>query len=261
MKIISCLFIMLSGLFFSCSNEKHKWKNDRIKIEKTSITNSLNLGSTISKNSSKAKCNYLNYFLDKGNTTMDTFRKKTYLVDPIDDTLSFKKAKFDFWTKDEKIFKKSKTYASCNGNMVTVQYFQDLTNTINLDSYRELGDRFFTTNNKVYFWWANSGGHLTIPIENADGKSFRPFPNICGGTDKNGIYYGSPNYGVYKLNISKTSDFEFIPKKNNYWNTPKHYVIIDNILFTIKFDYQRTPVYFCELETEITLEEVRKLKK
>ena len=111
---------------------------------------------------------------------------------------------------------------------------------------------------KYFFWWVNSCGHLIVPVNNADPKTFHPFDDICGGIDKNGIYYGCPNYGVYQLNIPIESKFEFISKENNYWNAPNHYVIIDNNIYDIKFDISKG--YYCELNKTVSINDIIKVK-
>lgn len=105
------------------------------------------------------------------------------------------------------------TYRNCAGRFIDIEYYQDFTHRIELTSYKEYNDRYFTTRNEVNFWWTNSDGYLIIPINNVDPKTFQPFQNICGGIDKKGIYYGSPNFGVNQLNIPINSVFKFIEKK------------------------------------------------
>jgi len=199
-------------------------------------------------------CDYINSFTENGNTKIDTFRKKGRLIDPIDDTISFKKTKFGFVLKGSQLYKKAKTHRDCNGQHVIVEYYQDMRDRIDIDSYRSIDDHFFTTNNKVYFWWVNSDGHLIFPVNDADAKTFKPFENMCGGTDKRGVYYGCPNRGVYKLDIPITSKFEFFAKKDNYWNAPKHYVVIDNKVHHVRYELEKG--YFCELDENISLKDI-----
>ncbi|MCB0835753.1 MAG: hypothetical protein KDD99_03755, partial [Bacteroidetes bacterium] len=121
------------------------------------------------------------------------------------------------------------------------------------------GQRFFSTKDSVYFWWSNSDGHLIIPVEGADPETFQPFENICGGTDTNGVYYGSPNYGVNRLDIPKNADYQFIAKENNYWNSPDHYLIIGDRVYDIKYEYKKG--YFCERNGTLSKEEILRRKK
>jgi len=203
-------------------------------------------------------CDYTEEFKCCGNEVVDTIKVGERLVDPIDDFNSFDETDFGFFEKDNRIYKKSKTHRDCFGEFVTVEYFQDFTDRIELSSYKEYDDVYFTSKGEVYFWWVNSGGHLICPINKADPATFKPFDDICGGKDKDGVYYGCPNFGVYKLNILVNSKFEFVPKKNNYWNSPSHWVIVDNRVYNVKYELGKG--YFCELDKTISLDEVKKMK-
>lgn len=200
-------------------------------------------------------CNYTRYH-EFGNKKIDTINKNKKLIDPIDDNTNFTKTSFDFMIKNDKIYKKSKTREKCNSKLITVEYYQDLTQKINLDSYYEYNDIYFSTNDKVYFWWSNSDGHLIIPIPGADAKTFKPFEDICGGTDSNNVYYGCPNRGVYKLDISKKDSYSLIAKDNSYWNNPNHYVIINDSLHDVKYEFSKG--YFCQKNTIKTISEIQK---
>ena len=176
------------------------------------------------------------------------------LVDPINDSITFLKVDHGFVMKGEKIYKKARTHRHCGEAFIDIYYYQNVSRSIELSSYREYDQRFFRTKNGVYFWWSNSGGHLIIPVEGADPETFQPFEDICGGADTNGVYYGSPNYGVYRLNIAQNSAYEFIAKENNYWNSPDHYLIIDDRVYDIKYEYERG--YFCKLNDTLSKEEI-----
>ncbi|WP_298421243.1 DKNYY domain-containing protein [uncultured Kordia sp.] len=204
----------------------------------------------------KKLCNYSKDYITLGNRIVDTIKVETRLIDPIDDY--FEATDHGFVKRADKIYKKAKTHRKCEGKFIDVEYYQEFTNRIDLASYKEYNDRYFTTKNNVYFWWVNSGGHLMIPINKADSKTFKPFKDICGGADKKGIYYGCPNYGMYKLNIPITAKVEFIPKEGNYWNSPKHFVIMDNKVYDIKYELDKG--YFCERNKSISVKEVLKLK-
>ncbi len=208
------------------------------------------------KLSKTRECNYIYFFRDLGNTKIDTIRVGRRIIDPIDDTTLFKGADFDFVTKGSKVFKKSKTHRRCDEKFIDVEYYQDFTKRIELSSYKEYNTPYFTTKGKVFFWWVNSDGHLMIPINEADPKTFKPFENICGGVDQKSIYYGCPNFGVYKLDISVNSKFEFIAKKDNYWNSPKHYVIVDKKVFDVKHELEKG--YFCEINKSVSIADIKK---
>jgi len=210
--------------------------------------------------SSGKGCDYLRYYKDKGNGKIDTVRIKGRIIDRIDDYQGFKKAKYDFFVKNNKVYRKSVTHRFCNDLFIDIEFFQDLGNRIDLNTYKAYNKTFFSTRDTVKFWWANSGGHLILPVNDADPKTFTPSQSFCGGFDKNGVLYGSPNWGVYRLNIPDNENYELIPKKNSYWNTPEHYLISNGKVYDVKFDSDKNERYYCELNTEVSINEVIKLK-
>lgn len=242
-SIVILIFLILGACTNSNEvNQEKKMEN----LQKSNLIESTN-------------CDYIKDYQDLGNRTIDTIRIKNRLVDPIDDFINFEETDIGFVQQKNKIYRKAKTHRNCNEKFIDVEYYQEFTNRIELKSYKEYNDRYFTTKGGVNFWWVNSDGHLIIPINNADPKTFEPFENICGGIDKRGIYYGCPNYGVYQLNIPIKSKFEFIAKENNYWNSPKHYAIVENKIYDIKYELKKG--YFCELDETISINDILKLKK
>ncbi len=229
----SFIFILI---LFSCNSKEEKKSTSKPSTQKNNT------------------CNYINEFLCCGNTDMNLIPLKKNWIDPIDDTISFVKSKYFFYTKDNKVYRKSKTFRSCQDKLIEVEYFQDLSHKINIESYKELKDPFFISSEKFYFWWTNSSGHLIFPVKDADAETFKPFDNICGGTDEKSIYYGCPNFGVYKLNIPRKSNFKFIAKEKNYWNSPKHYVIIDDKVYDVIFELKKG--YHCLINNEVKIKDI-----
>ena len=242
MKTKYILLIWL--LLISCNHTEQKKKELKVDT-KRSIT--------------QYRCDYITEFQNLGNTKIDTQIINSRIIDPIDDTASFKKTVFGFVTNGSKVYKKFTTSRYCEGKRINVEYYQDFSGRIDLNTYNEYDDRYFTTKNEVFFWWVNSDGHLMIPINGADPASFEPFQNICGGKDLKGIYYGCPNFGVYQLNMPKNVDFEFIAKADNYWNSPKHFVKIGLYVYDVKLDVEKG--YFIDLENTIPKNGLLKLKK
>jgi len=215
----------------------------------------------VSGDSKMVQINECDYNLDYehcGNRVMDTItvndRFGKRIVDPIDDFTNFQETEFGFVKTDEKLYKKARHHRRCGEKKIDVEFYQDFSDRIDLQTYREYDETYFTTNEKVYFWWVNSGGHLIIPINDADPNTFEPLENICGGIDKSGIYYGCPNHGVYKLNIPFNSTYEFIAKENNYWNSPNHFVIIDDKVYDIVFELKKG--YYCKLNKKVDVNEL-----
>ncbi|MEO0895316.1 MAG: hypothetical protein AAFY71_02775 [Bacteroidota bacterium] len=192
----------------------------------------------------KPMCEYFLDFEDLGNRLIDTLRMGDRLIDPLDDSLAFTAVKHGFVQQGKRIFKKASTLKRCQGKMVQVEYYQEFTHRIDLNSYVEFEKPYFATKGKVYFWDINSDRHLMIPISDADPVSFIPFKDICGGRDKEGIYYGCTNFGMFRLNIPADADIQFIPKEDNFWNTPSHFVKVNKTLYDILYDFDKG--YYCE---------------
>lgn len=204
---------------------------------------------------------YLAYFHDRGNQILDTIRVGGELIDPIDDTLNFEKAAFGFYVDiKEKVYKKTKIHESVNGRHVIVEYFRDVSDCVDLSTYREIdGDRYFASGGQVFFWWANSGGDFALGVDGADAETFRPADSFCGGYDKYGILYGSPNWGVYRLNIDDFENVKLVPKEGSYWNTPQHYLISGEKVYDVMFNSRAEDRYYCELNTEVSAAEVEEM--
>lgn len=234
-------------IFSSCENSYKSKQNKELK------------GAQEINSNMASSCDYIKDYRCVGNGIIDTMRVDNRLVDPIDDFKNFHRADFGFVKRDGKIYKQARTHRRCGEEYVDVEYYQEFTNRIELDSYKEYDDRYFATRGRVNFWWVNSNGHLIVPISNANPETFKPFQDICGGIDKKGIFYGCPNLGVNQLNIPVGVTFEFIPKKDNYWNSPSHYAIVNNKVYDVKYELEKG--YFCELDKTISVREVLKMKK
>lgn len=207
--------------------------------------------SNLFKAQSACHGDYLKGFQGLGNTVQNAYKSDKKYIDPIDDTISFKKAAHDFFTKDNKVFKRSKTHIPCDKRSIEIQYYQDVSKKIDLESFKVINSRFFSSKGKVWFWWVNSGGHVMVPVENADPETFQPFDEICGGADAHGVYYGCPNRGVYQLNIAPDADYLFVEKEDNYWNSPSHFVLIDGEVYDSYYEYKKG--YLCEQNDSFSL--------
>ncbi|WP_422107790.1 hypothetical protein [Winogradskyella sp.] len=224
MRVYTVILILL---LVSCQNSKDKGQNKA--SDGSEVLSSVDL----------TDCDYRNEFKAFGNKVLDTIRIDGRLIDPLDDLKRFDLANFGFFTKEGRIFKKSGAIRPCGELTFGVEFLKEFTDQIDLTSYFEYDDRFFSTKGTVNFWWVNSDGHFIIPVADVDPKSFEPFNTICGGTDKNGVYYGSPNFDVHKLDIPANAKYTFIAKKNNFWNAPEHFVVVDDKVYDILHDINK----------------------
>ena len=125
-----------------------------------------------------------------------------YFVDPVDDTVNFKKwADNIYLGKENGIFILSKTlYSHSADTIVMIENFKDFSSFFDLKTYRLLAKTFFTNKGSVYTWWLNSDGYYPVAVPGADAATFVPFENsygefVNGGIDKQSVFYGDPANG------------------------------------------------------------------
>ncbi|HYD90459.1 MAG TPA: hypothetical protein VEA37_03105, partial [Flavobacterium sp.] len=103
---------------------------------------------------------------------------KNYFLDPIDDTISFKKitAYGDGYTLYKGI--DGKTYLTYinqikqKDNITTdFEYLEDKP-YIDADTYKDIDNDFFVSNNKVWYWFWGDNGYYPVEVQNADTKTF-----------------------------------------------------------------------------------------
>ena len=139
MKIHFGILILL--LLNSCLNSNQSKEKEKLADKEKQSSNEIK------------QCEYIKDYEDVGNRIIDTVRIGKRLVDPIDDFTAFEKTEFDFVKRGNRIYKKSETHRRCDGKFIDIEYYQEFTNRIELSSYKEYDDRFFTTKGKVNFWW------------------------------------------------------------------------------------------------------------
>jgi len=117
---------------------------------------------------------------------------KIFFTDPIDDTTNFKKVGDNIY-KDESgefyILNLCSNSIS-KDTFLFLEYFKNVTDFIDLKSYRQIKKGYFQNKGKVYMWWGNSDGEYPIEVEGADPKTFVPFDSVAGGTDKQYVFHG-----------------------------------------------------------------------
>ncbi|MFC7773273.1 DKNYY domain-containing protein [Flavobacterium sp. GCM10027622] len=152
---------------------------------------------------------------------------KGFFTDPVDDTLNFNKV-IDNIYKD----KKGKVYLLTGSfrpiakdTAVYFEYYKDISDFLELKTYKSIKNGFFQNKNKVYIWWENSDGNYPIEVKGAHAKTFVPFDSICGGYDKKHVFYGG---GPDDFEIIKGADpktIKVVNPKKGCWNCNNCYFI------------------------------------
>lgn len=126
--------------------------------------------------------------------TSPSGRRHLWVCDPIDDTISYK------WVVD-KIYRDTagslfirdmtiRPYGESGDTSIRYEFFKNFNEFLDLKTYRRIKGDYFTNNGKVYLWWGNSDGAYPIAFPGADPGTFQPFDKLCGGVDKEHVFYG-----------------------------------------------------------------------
>jgi hypothetical protein len=171
-------------------------------------------------------------------------KDKDFFYDPIDDTINYKLIVDKIYKgADGKLYlldksvSAGKTYLMGQtssleiDSVILYEYFHDYSDFIDLKTYRLIAGDYFANNNKVYLWSPNSDGSFPVEVENADFKTFRPFDNVCGGTDKNYVFYGSPQDGIKIIDGANPKTIKVLNPKRGCWNCGNCYFKDDKKIF------------------------------
>jgi hypothetical protein len=152
-----------------------------------------------------------------------------YFTDPVDDTVSFEKVVDNIYKGPN-----GKTFILTGGSrligndtFLTVQYYKDVTDFLDLKSYGKLKEDYFQSKNKVYMWWGNSDGNYPIEVPNADPKTFEPFKDIAGGKDKQYVFYGGAPSNFEVIPEADPESIRILNPERGCWNCGNCY-FVDN---------------------------------
>lgn len=161
-----------------------------------------------------------------------------FFNDPIDDKTNYKHIVDNIY-KDtaDKIFIKTNSAHGYRGDTTLfVEYYKDMTDFINISTYKAIkGNQYgyFINKNKVYIWDINCCGTFPVEIDAADAETFVPFSNVCGGTDKNFVFYGSPKSaeGIKIIDGANPKTIKVLNPKRGCWNCDNCYFVDDKNVF------------------------------
>lgn len=166
---------------------------------------------------------------------------KNLFINPIDDTINYKHVIDNIYTDaDNRVYILNVSTSLIGDNIfsnssLATEYFRDYTDFIDLKTYRLIKDDYFVNNHKVYLWFLNSDGTFPVEIEQADFKTFKPFDNVCGGIDKNHVFYGSPQDGINIVIGANPRTIKVLNPKRGCWNCGNCYFKDDkNVFFGLK---------------------------
>lgn len=175
-----------------------------------------------------------------GNNIVQLIQDKdneNFFIDPIDDTINYKHVIDNIYKDTEgRVYLLNVSTSMIGDNILSdsslaTEYFRDYSDFIDLKTYRLIKDYYFANKHKVYLWFLNSDGTYPVEIEKADFKTFKPFDNVCGGTDINYVFYGSPQNGINIIDGANPRTIKVLNPKRGCWNCDNSYFKDDKNAF------------------------------
>lgn len=159
----------------------------------------------------------------------------TDFEDPLDDTVNYKRVSQDVFSDTAgKAFVLSQyedgKYLRTDTSLI-VAYFQDVSDAVDLRSYRAISDGYFTTNGKVYLWWSDMQHSYPVLIKGADPNTFKPFEKLAGGKDKSHVFYGGPPESFEIIPGADPRSIRVLNPKRGCWNCGNCYFADDRSVF------------------------------
>ncbi|MBS1684692.1 MAG: DKNYY domain-containing protein [Bacteroidetes bacterium] len=143
-------------------------------------------------------------------------------IDPVDDTTTYKLISGKIYSDTaQKVFVLSiyqDPKSLGRDTTLFVEYFQDVTDQIDLRSYKVITDGYFTTNGKVYLWWGDMQHSYPVEVNGADPGTFMPFDSIAGGIDSRHVFYGGPPGDLEIIPGADPHSIKILNPKGGCWN-------------------------------------------
>lgn len=153
--------------------------------------------------------------------------------DPINDTIHYKKAIDSFYRgPGNKVYLLTQRIFTSSDTTLRVEYFRDLSDIIDLKTYKRIDHTFFLNKRKVYMWFGTSDGEYAYEIVDADAASFVPFKAVAGGTDKKHVFYW--NFDKGKIEIIPGADpknIKVLCPPDECWNCGNCYFVDNKQVF------------------------------
>ena len=173
------------------------------------------------------------------NYVTDTKNASVYMRDPVDDTIHYKHVVDKLYEDTSgKVFVLSgfdEVERYKGDTFARVEYYQDVSDVIDLKSYRHIKDDYFTSRGKVYIWWGDMEHTFPVEIEGADAESFQPFDSIAGGKDNAHVFFGGPPSELKVIKGADPKTIKVLKPKRCCWNGSECYFADDkNVFFGLK---------------------------
>lgn len=158
---------------------------------------------------------------------------KQYFTDPVDDTINYKKVVDNIYKdRSGKIYILNCSFRpSSNNTSFYLEYFKDVSNFLELKSYKQIQKGFFQNKGKVYMWWGNSDGNYPIEVIGADPKTFIPFESVGGGTDKQYVFYGGGPGDFEIIKGANPRTIKVLNPAHGCWNCGNCYFVDDKAVY------------------------------
>ncbi len=156
-------------------------------------------------------------------------------VDPVDDTITYKLVSGRVYTDTANnafvlsMYQDPKSLES--DISLFVEYYQGVSDEIDLRSYRVISGDYITTKGKVYLWWGDMQHYYLVAVQDADPKTFKPFDKIAGGTDKHHVFYGGPPHEFDIIPGADPRSIRILNPKRGCWNCGNCYFADDRSVF------------------------------
>lgn len=168
-------------------------------------------------------------------------KSKHHFLDPVDDTVNFKRvATYGYGYSlykgpDGKAYLTYVNQVRGKNNTTTDFEYLEASPNIDTDAYKDIGNDFFISNNKVWFWFWGDYGYYPLEVFGADPKTFasdKGYPK--SGRDASHQYVYCDSEGFKIIDDADLASFEQLAfmaakdKNNVYYGTPEsdHYDIV-----------------------------------
>lgn len=160
-------------------------------------------------------------------------KDKQYFTDPIDDTINFKKVVDNVYKGDSgKIYILNVCGRPLGKDtFLYSEYYKDVTDFLDLKTYRQIKNGYFQNKGKVYMWWGNSDGDYPIEVVGADPKTFVPFDSVAGGTDRQYVFYGGVPSDFEIISGADPKSIKVLNPERGCWNCGDCYFVDDKNVF------------------------------
>lgn len=158
---------------------------------------------------------------------------KQFFTDPIDDTINFKKVVDNiFEDREGKIYILNMRFRPISKDtFLYTEFFKEVSDFLDLKSYKQLQQGFFQNKGRVFYWWGNSDGDFPIEVIRADPNTFVPFDSVGGGTDSHYVFYGGGPDDFKIIEGANPKTIQVLNPARGCWNCGTCYFVDDKAVY------------------------------